>query len=70
MFPYFDYQIIDNFFEQKNDENNFIQTESPIKSTTNDETPKHKVKEERLKKMPSLSMNQKEEIESNYIIII
>ena len=39
-------------------------------STTNDETPKHKVKEERLKKMPSLSMNQKEEIESNYIIII
>jgi hypothetical protein len=39
-------------------------------STTNDETPKHKVKEERLKKMPSLSMNQKEEIESNYINII
>ena len=35
-------------------------------STTNDETPKHKVKEERLKKMPSLSMNQKEEIESNF----
>ena len=44
MLPYFDYQIIDNFFEQKNDENNFIQTESPIKSTTNEES-KSKEKE-------------------------
>ena len=44
MLPYFDYQIIDNFFEQKSDENNFKQTESPIKSTTNEES-KSKKKE-------------------------
>ena len=66
MLPYFNYHFIENyqeqfpFFDQKNSETNLNQTESPIKSTTNDES------KDREKDRDNDSLKEKE----NYINLL